>query len=88
MPEFTMEDLKQTLRAIAGEDEQVDLDGDISDVSLADLGYDSLALLELASQVEKRYGVVIPDDAVHEMVTPRATLAYINGRLADTVEVA
>ncbi|RVX44143.1 act minimal PKS acyl carrier protein [Nonomuraea polychroma] len=88
MQEFTLEDLKQTLRAIAGQDEQVDLDGDIHDTPLADLGYDSLALLELASHLEKRYSVAIPDDAVHEMETPRAAIAYINARLAESAEAA
>jgi act minimal PKS acyl carrier protein len=81
MEKFTLEDLRETMRSSAGIDEGVDLDGDIADVEFTDLGYDSLAVLELASQVQRRYGVRIPDEAVTEMPTPRKAVDFINQRL-------
>jgi act minimal PKS acyl carrier protein len=82
MAELRLDELLQILRGCAGEDGTVDLGGDVDDVPFATLGYDSLAMLETISQVELRYGVSIPDEAVHEMPTPRAALDYFNQRLA------
>ncbi|MBP2327289.1 act minimal PKS acyl carrier protein [Kibdelosporangium banguiense] len=82
MSGFTLSDLREIMRASAGVDEGVDLDGDIAGVEFADLGYDSLAVLELAGQVGRRYGLRIPDDAVAEMPTPGHAVEFINTRLA------
>ena len=60
MNAFTLDDLRRILRACAGEAESIDLDGDIVDIPFDELGYDSLALLELASRVEREYGAAIP----------------------------
>lgn len=84
MSEFTLSELKEIMRTSAGVAEGVDLDADIADVEFTELGYDSLAVLELASQVERRYGIPIPDEAVSEMPTPGRALAFINARLAGT----
>jgi act minimal PKS acyl carrier protein len=70
------------MRSAAGIDDGVDLDGDIGEVDFLDLGYDSLALLELCSRVEREFATKIPDDAVQEMPTPNAAVAYVNARLA------
>ncbi|GDY31033.1 acyl carrier protein [Gandjariella thermophila] len=82
MSEFTLSELKEIMSASAGVDEGVELDGDIADVAFADLGYDSLAVLELCGQVERRYGVSISDDAVAEMPTPAKAVEYVNALLA------
>ena len=82
MQTFTLDDLRDLLGSIAGVDESTDLSGDIDDVPLTDLGYDSLAMLELAGQVQRRYGVPIPDDGPERMTTPRRTVEYINSRFA------
>jgi act minimal PKS acyl carrier protein len=82
MSTFTIHDLRRILRACAGEEESVDLDADIDDVPFTDLGYDSLALLELASRVEREYGTAIPDDAAVAMTTPREAVVYVNDRIA------
>ena len=81
MEKFTLEDLRETMRSSAGIDEDVDLNGDIADVEFTELGYDSLAVLELASQVQRRYGLRIPDEAVAEMPTPQKAVDFINRRL-------
>ncbi|SFP84531.1 acyl carrier protein [Amycolatopsis rubida] len=83
MEKFTLENLRETMRSSAGIDEGVDLDGDIADVEFTELGYDSLAVLELASQVQRRYGVRIPEEAVAEMPTPRKAVYFINQRLLE-----
>ncbi|MBD0745902.1 acyl carrier protein [Streptomyces sp. CBMA152] len=76
--EMTIADLTRILRECAGEDEGVDLDGDILDIPFAELGYDSLALLEASSRLEREVGVKLSDDAVSEAETPRLLLAAVN----------
>ncbi|MFD5427827.1 acyl carrier protein [Streptomyces sp. NPDC127084] len=74
----TLADLTRMLRESAGEEEGVDLDGDVIDTPFMDLGYDSLALLQVIGQIQREYGIEIPDDAVVDAETPRALLALIN----------
>ncbi|HEX6970550.1 MAG TPA: acyl carrier protein [Micromonosporaceae bacterium] len=76
---LTIDDLKRILRECAGADEQVDLDGDILDTEFIDLGYDSLAMLETSSRIEREYGIKLDDDTVVSATTPRAFLALVNG---------
>jgi len=85
MPTFTLDDLRQIMRACAGVDESVDLDGDIDDVAFTDLGYDSLAVLELQSQIQRRYDVPMSDDAQQYMGTPADTVGYVSGLLRTAV---
>lgn len=77
MADFTRADLNRLLREGAGEDDSVDLDGDVLDVPFDELGYDSLALLELCGRVQREFGIVVPDDAVVGMTTPRAALEVV-----------
>jgi act minimal PKS acyl carrier protein len=78
MSKFTLTDLYEVMRASTGVDEGVDLDDGSADVDFAELGYDSLAVLELASQVQRQFGVPIPDDVVPEMRTPRLAVELVN----------
>ncbi len=71
-------DLTRLLRECAGEDEAVDLDGDVMDTEFTELGYDSLALLQVIGRIQRDFGVVVPDDAVAEAETPRALLDLVN----------
>ncbi|GLW06771.1 actinorhodin polyketide synthase acyl carrier protein [Microtetraspora sp. NBRC 13810] len=80
---FTVEDLKETMRSCAGVNESVDFGSDISDITFEDLGYDSLAVLEVAAKLQNHLGVVIPDDVAEQLVTPRALAEYVNVRLTD-----
>lgn len=79
--EFTLEDLKAVLRAVAGEGDGIDLDTDILDVSFGDLGYDSLALLETAARIEQERGILFPDSTFTDAPHPRALLAAVNEHL-------
>ncbi|MDX3644625.1 acyl carrier protein [Streptomyces sp. MB09-02B] len=74
----TLADLTRMLRESAGEEEGIDLDGDVIDTPFMDLGYDSLALLQVIGQIQREYGIEIPDDAVVDAETPGALLALIN----------
>ncbi|MER6331222.1 acyl carrier protein [Streptomyces sp. NPDC014983] len=81
MREVTIDDLRQLLRTAAGESE-ADLDGDILDMEFENLGYDSLALLETASLIERHHGVKVADDIAGAR-TPREFLGRVNQPLAD-----
>ena len=82
MSTLTIDGLKEILRSAAGEDDGADLDGDILDVAFADLGYDSLALLETAARIARDFGVTLSDDDVDQIETPRALLDQVNAALA------
>ncbi|MFI9723672.1 acyl carrier protein [Streptomyces sp. NPDC052396] len=79
--EFSLEDLRRILREGAGTDEAVDLDGDILDSDFAELGYESLALLETAGRIEREFGVTLDDDLLTEIRTPRALIEAVNSSL-------
>ncbi|TDC85990.1 acyl carrier protein [Micromonospora sp. KC606] len=79
--QFTLTDLMQILREAAGADEGVDLEADILDTSFEDLGYDSLALLEAGSRIEREYAVTLGDSTMTDVPTPRALLDVVNANL-------
>ncbi|GHH51190.1 acyl carrier protein [Streptomyces candidus] len=85
---LTLTDLTRMLRESAGEEEGVDLDGDVIDTPFMDLGYDSLALLQVIGQIQREYGIEIPDDAVVDAETPGALLALVNAGQAGQADAA
>jgi minimal PKS acyl carrier protein len=85
MARFTLDALREVLRTAAGEDESVDLDGDILDTDFGDLGYDSLAILETASLIERNFGVRLPDDDVGMQHTPGKFIDFVNSILQEKV---
>lgn len=80
--QFTLAALKRILREVAGADEAVDLDADILDTDFQDLGYDSLALLEAGSRIQREYAVTLDDSVVTDATTPRALVEMVNANLA------
>jgi acyl carrier protein len=78
--EFTLNDLKQVLQDSAG----IDVDrmcrdpGELMDVSLRDLGCDSLVMLDIAGAIEKARAIAVPDEVVQTLSTPRILLAFVN----------
>lgn len=78
MAQINMDDLRRILVACAGEDDGIDLSGDILDTSFGDLGYDSLALMETAARIERDYGVALADDVIADAQTPRDLLDLVN----------
>jgi act minimal PKS acyl carrier protein len=87
MSQFTMEDLLRVMREAAGEDEALPLDGDVGGLTFDQLGYDSLALLETASKVEREFGVSLPDGLLVDLETPTAFVTFVNERLLETAGV-
>jgi len=75
---LTIDEFKLIMRQVAGNDPDIDSAAETEDSLLTDLGYDSLALLEIAAVVQQRYGISVPDDCTERMTTPRAAVAYIN----------
>jgi act minimal PKS acyl carrier protein len=79
-PQFTHDDLRTILT------DEVGLEvGDLTDkldVTFADLGLDSLAVVEVQLAVQRRYGVAMPDEEAYAVTTVREALEYVNGRLA------
>ncbi|MFC6085816.1 acyl carrier protein [Sphaerisporangium aureirubrum] len=82
MTTFGLDDMRRIMGGCAGVPETIDLNDDIGDITFVDLGYDSLAVLEMAARIQQELGVRIPDDAVDEMKTPQAAVDYVNRRLA------
>lgn len=78
MAHIRIDDLRRILVACAGEDDGIDLSGDILDTSFGDLGYDSLALMETAARIERDYGVALADDVIADARTPRDLLDLVN----------
>ena len=79
--QFTLDDLKRILLAGAGADEAVDLDADILDTGFDQLGYESLALLETSSRIEREYGITLDDSTLTDAVTPRDLIEVVNAHL-------
>ncbi|MER7312125.1 MULTISPECIES: acyl carrier protein [Streptomyces] len=78
---LTLSDLLVLLRECAGEEESVDLGGDVEDVPFDALGYDSLALLNTVGRIERDHGIRLGDGAVEKATTPRALLEMTNAAL-------
>ncbi|HLH58984.1 MAG TPA: acyl carrier protein [Streptosporangiaceae bacterium] len=81
MSAFTLDELADMLRSCAGEAEQLELDR-----TFEELGYDSLAVMEVASQIERRYGVSIAEDELAEAENPRLLIEAVNSSLATVGE--
>jgi minimal PKS acyl carrier protein len=82
MTSFTVDQLIQTLRECAGEDEPESLSAAVLDIPFDDLGYDSLAILNTARQIEADHAIELGDDILDVTSTPRALLEAVNLRLA------
>ncbi|MEU0631035.1 acyl carrier protein [Streptomyces sp. NPDC005989] len=82
MDQLELSDLTRILRECAGEEEGVDLDGDVLDLNWMELGYDSLAFLQTVGQIEREYEVLLDEEALDEADTPRLFLTMVNEALA------
>ncbi|MFH8805339.1 acyl carrier protein [Streptomyces sp. NPDC017936] len=83
-----LEDLTAVLRECAGESESAGPSTPALDVSFADLGYDSVAVLETTARIERDHGVVLDEEAVFEAETLGQYLALVNEALADGTRAA
>ena len=78
MHSFTLDDLRAILRDATGDDDGLDIAGDIAGSSYRDLGYDSLALMEVSAQIARVRHVSVPDGALHGDSTPGGTVRLVN----------
>ncbi|MEV6954722.1 phosphopantetheine-binding protein [Streptomyces sp. NPDC051183] len=85
---FTLEDLKRIIIDAAGVAEGVDLEGDILDTTFATLQYESLALLEAGSLIEREYDISLDEEAVDDTLTPRALIDVVNALIDSSSAVA
>ncbi|MFE7194792.1 acyl carrier protein [Kitasatospora sp. NPDC057541] len=83
MSRLTFDDLRGILAECAGEDEQTRIDPEALDLPFTDLGYDSLALLETAAVIARRYGADLADEVVAAVETPRQLLDLVNSATAE-----
>ncbi|MEU7213470.1 SRPBCC family protein [Streptomyces sp. NPDC044989] len=83
MAELTLDELKRFLLSAAGDDESVELSGDILHVRLVDLGFDSLAVIDTLGRLERHFGVKLPEEATTEVETPADLLAAVNRQVAE-----
>ncbi|ANS69117.1 acyl carrier protein [Streptomyces lincolnensis] len=79
---FTLDDLKRILLEGSGVPEGADLRADILDTDFTDIGYDSLALLETASRVEREYGIELDETVLGDATTPRAFVDAVGAHLS------
>jgi act minimal PKS acyl carrier protein len=79
MSGFELRELRQIMRSVAGAEQGVSFDGEIGEVSFDDLGYDSLAVLEVMSEVQRRHGIEVPEEVIFDLRTPQQAVDYVNG---------
>jgi minimal PKS acyl carrier protein len=75
---ITFDDLARIITVSAGIDDGTQLTADTVDVPLCDLGYDSLALLETVSMIQREYGIALDESAASADLTPAQLLATVN----------
>ncbi|MFE2108313.1 acyl carrier protein [Kitasatospora sp. NPDC059463] len=73
---MTLAQLVDIIRDCAGDSDEFDLNGDIAEIAFDELGYDSLALLEISSRLQQVHGVELPEEGVR---TPGDVLRLVNG---------
>lgn len=80
MSDITLSELGELLLECVGAPEEgMAFEGDDAlDTPFLEFGYDSLALLQVTSVINRTYGIVLNDDAVAEAETPRLLLALIS----------
>jgi act minimal PKS acyl carrier protein len=81
LQQITISDLQTIMRQCAGEAEDALPLEEAPDRSFAELGYDSLALLETHSRIEREYGVELCEDEVGALDTAQDLVDFVNSLL-------
>ena len=79
--QFSADDLHRILIDGAGEADGVVLGADTLDMTFDDLGYESIALLETGSRIEREFDVRLSDEEVLNAQTPGGLIDAVNARL-------
>lgn len=84
MSTLSVDKLIEIMRATQGESADTSsLTEEALDTPFTDLSVDSLAVLEVVTQIQDEFQVRVPDAAMEEMKTPRQILDYVNGLLEE-----
>lgn len=78
---FTLANLVGYIRRAAGEDGVLELSDHNAETTFAELGYDSLAMMELTSLVERELGVSLPEEKTDKESTPQGFVDLVNESL-------
>ncbi|MEU9078607.1 acyl carrier protein [Kitasatospora sp. NPDC004745] len=81
MLQITISDLQTIMRQCAGEAEDALPLEEAPDRTFEELGYDSLALLETHSRIEREFGIALFEDEVGDVDTARDLVDYVNSLL-------
>lgn len=79
MRNLTLDELRRIVLEAAGEPEGRDLDGDLGATTFGELGYESLALMEVAARIQQEFGVEVEDAELPGM-TPGELVDQVNKR--------
>ncbi|MET9595428.1 acyl carrier protein [Streptomyces sp. NPDC006516] len=82
---LTTDRLMEIMRECAGDGDEVETDRHPEDIEFASLGYDSLAMLETLSRLEREYGVAIDEEEFAGVTTPAELTTLVNRVLAAAV---
>lgn len=77
---ISIDQLRELLVTCSGDADA--LSGDLAQASFAELGFDSLALIDTATTLKRDYGVLIPDERLLELHGPGELLALVNEQIA------
>ncbi|AHH15886.1 type II polyketide synthase, acyl carrier protein [Nocardia nova SH22a] len=78
--------LATVLRQVAGDDDAIDaatLDAAGDETLFEDLGFDSIALLEVLNRLKREHGIALDDDVLEQALTPAQLVSAIDEELRD-----
>jgi minimal PKS acyl carrier protein len=78
---FTNEDLERILHEAAGANDAAGSGTATADMHFEELGYDSLALLETASRIEREFGIKLEESSLTVALTPGELIDKVNEHL-------
>lgn len=78
---LTAEGLKEAMRIVA-DDPDLELGDDFLDMDFGDFDFDSLAVLELVTRIQKQHGLTVPDEVMETLSVPRDLLDYVSQQLS------
>jgi len=78
---FTTEDLERILHEGTGANDTTRLGEATLDAHFDDLGYDSLALLETASRIQREFGIQLEESTLVVSLTPGELINQVNERI-------
>ncbi|MBK6579056.1 MAG: acyl carrier protein [Sandaracinaceae bacterium] len=74
------QELKESLREIIAEVAEIDEVPD--EAKFADLGIDSMMAIEIVADVERKYGISMPESELQELVSLNAVYDKVRAKLA------